>query len=67
MAWTSPKDYESPLTFLPNKDLGSVPARGANGEAGRQKLVCVARLSDQVNARTFPQFLFFSLVKCEVK
>ena len=67
MVWTSPKDYEWPLSFLPNKDLGSVPARGDNGENARGKLVCVARLSDQVNVRTFPQFLFFSLGKCEVK
>lgn len=59
MVWTSPKDYEWPLSFLRNKNLGSVPARGANGEAARRKLVCVARLSDQVNARTFPQFPFF--------
>ena len=26
MVWTSAKDYEWPLSFLPNKDLGSVPA-----------------------------------------
>ena len=59
MVWTSPKNYEWPLSFLPNKDLGSVPAREANGEAARRKLVCVARVSHRVNARKFPPFLFF--------
>ena len=43
------------------------PAQGANGEAVKRKLACVASVSGRVTARNFLPFLFFPLVKCEVK